>query len=92
MTHEEEELQHDVSKLRDQVQQIFLSQRVTKNEMEAKIDGRESNMDGVEEKMEYFKDGLKADMDGSKENMEGLEEGLTKLLQERLPGGDNINP
>ena len=32
MTHEEEEVQHDISKLQEQVQQISLSQRVTKNE------------------------------------------------------------
>ena len=42
MTHEEEEeMQHDISKLQDQVQQILPSQRVTKNEMEAKMDGIE---------------------------------------------------
>ena len=36
MTHEdEEEMQHDISKLRYPVQQISLSQRVTKNELEA---------------------------------------------------------
>ena len=33
MTHEDEELQHDLSKLQEQVQQISLSQRATKNEM-----------------------------------------------------------
>ena len=38
MTHEEEEVQHDISKLRDQVKQIFLSQRVNKNEMKANMD------------------------------------------------------
>ena len=39
MTHEEEEeMQHDISKLRDQEQQISLSQRVIKNEMEANMD------------------------------------------------------
>ena len=39
MTHEEEEeTQHDISKLQNQVQQIFLLQRVTKNEMENKMD------------------------------------------------------
>ena len=32
MTHEEEELQHDISKLQDQVQQISLSQRVAKDD------------------------------------------------------------
>ena len=33
MTHEDEEVQHDISKLQEQVHQIFLSQRATKNEM-----------------------------------------------------------
>ena len=33
MTHEDEELQHDLSKLQGQVQQISLSQRAKKNEM-----------------------------------------------------------
>ena len=52
MTHEEEEeMQHDISKLRDQVKQISLSQRVTKNEMDAKIDGfnnvMETNIYGI---------------------------------------------
>jgi len=39
MTHKVEELQHDVSKLRD-----LLSQRVTKNELEDKMDGLETKM------------------------------------------------
>ena len=33
MTHEQEEVQQDISKLQEQVQQILLLQRVTKNEM-----------------------------------------------------------
>ena len=59
MTHEE--LQHDMSKLWDQVQQISLSQRATKDElkgdmdglkvdMEANMDGMEAKIDGIEEK------------------------------------------
>ena len=39
MTHEDEEWQHDISKLQEKVQQISLSQRATKNDMESKIDG-----------------------------------------------------
>ena len=34
MTHEDEEVQHDISKLQEKVCQISLSQRATKNEME----------------------------------------------------------
>jgi len=57
MTHEEEEeMQRDISKLRDQVQKISLLQKVTINEMEAKIDGLKN---GLKEEMEYLKDGLK---------------------------------
>ena len=36
--HEEEELQHDISKLWDQVQQILLSQRATKDELKGDMD------------------------------------------------------
>ena len=81
MTHEDAELQHDLSKLQEKVHQISLLQRATKNEMdvlkkgvESKIDGMESKMDDMEakidEKMENMKNNLKADM-----------EGLTKLIQ-----------
>jgi len=62
MSHEEEEeIQHDISKLQDQVQQISLSQSVTKNEMESKVDGSKNSL---KSNMEGFKDGMKANMDG----------------------------
>ena len=51
MTHEDEELQHDMSKLQEQVYQIFLSQRVTKNEMEILKKGVEAKMDGLKNGM-----------------------------------------
>ena len=45
MNHEEEEeMQHDISKLQDQVQQISLPQKVT----EAKMNGVEANMNGIQ--------------------------------------------
>jgi len=45
MAHEEEEeMQHDILKLRDRVQQISLAQRVTKNEMEAKAVGLKNSL------------------------------------------------
>ena len=56
MMHEGEELQHDISKLRDHVKQISLSQRVTKNVMEAKMDDLKN---GFKKYMEGFKNGLK---------------------------------
>lgn len=52
MMHEEEELQHDISKLRVQVQQISLSQRETKDELKGDMDG--------------LKVEIKGDMDGLK--------------------------
>ena len=47
LTHEDEELQHDLSKLQEKVHQISLSQRATKNEMEVLKKGVESKMDGL---------------------------------------------
>lgn len=96
MMHEEkEEMQHDISELWDQVQQILLSQRVTKNEMEDKMDNLKnilkSYMEGLKDVIE---EKMKANMEdlnnGLKEDMEGLKEGLTKLLQEMLPNGENV--
>lgn len=57
MTYEEKkEMQHDISKLQDQVKQISLSQRVNKNKLEAKIYGLKYDM---EEIMNVNMDGLK---------------------------------
>ena len=81
--HEEEELQHDISNLRDQVQQISLSQRETKDELRG-------DMDGLKTKVKGDMDGLKGDLNGLKEDIEGLKEGMAKLLQERLPSGDKV--
>jgi len=105
MTHEEEEeMQHDISKLRDQVQQISLSQKVTKakidglkKEVEAKMNGVEVKMDGMEDKM----DGMEAKMDGMDAKMDGIEGklkgdkedlkiDLTKLIQEMITNGDRV--
>ena len=53
---QEEELQHDISKLWDQLQQISLSQRATKDD----IDGLKANM---EAKLDDLKVQMKANMD-----------------------------
>jgi len=80
MTHEEEEeMQHYISKLRDQEKKNSLSQKVT----EAKIDGLNEDM---EDKM----DGVKDNIEDWKRDMEGWREGLTKLLQERIPNGEKV--
>ena len=48
MSHEEEEeMQHDISKLWDQVQQISLSQKVIEAKMDGLKKGMEANMDGL---------------------------------------------
>ena len=53
-------MQHYISRLRNQVQQISLSQRVTKNELEVKMDGLKYDMEAMMNvKMEGLKDGLK---------------------------------
>ena len=48
---EEEEMQHDKSKLQDQVQQISLSLKVNK----AKMNGVEAKMNGMDDKMDELK-------------------------------------
>ena len=83
MTHEAEEWQHDMSKLQEQVQQISLSQRATKNEMEVLKKSVEANMNGIEAKIEENMENMKNDI---KVEIEGLE----KLIQEILPNGEKI--
>ena len=102
MTHEEEEeMQHDISKLRDQVKQISLSQKVTEAKIDGLNKGMEAKMNSVEENMndvELKMDGMEAEMDGMDANMDGIEKklkgdmedlmmDLTKLLQEILTNG-----
>ena len=83
MTHEDEEVQHDISKLRDHVQQISLSQRVTKNEMEAKMDGLKKEMDGLKKGMEADMDGLK---NGEEAKIDGIEEKLKGSMEDLKNG------
>ena len=94
MTHEDEELQHDLSKLQEQVQQISLSQRATKNEMEVLKKGVEAKMDGMEAGMEAKMDDMKDNMENNMKNMKNdLKpdiEGLTKLIQGMFPNGEKI--
>ena len=49
MTHEAEEWQHDISKVQEQVQQIFLSQRETKNEIDFLKKSTKEKMEGLKE-------------------------------------------
>ena len=60
MTHEDEELQHDLSKLQEQVHQISLSQKVAKNEMEVLKKCMEAKMDGLKNNMDVLKKGVEA--------------------------------
>ena len=69
MTHEDEDLQHDLSKLQEQVQQISLSQRATKNEIEFLKKGVEAKMDGLKKSVEAKMDGMEAGMEAKMENM-----------------------
>lgn len=70
------------------MQEISLSQRVTKNEQEAKMDGLKSEMEEIMNfKMEGLKDGLKTYL---KRDLEGLKEGLKKFPQEMLPSVNKV--
>ena len=78
MTHEEEEeMQHDISKLRDQVQQVSLAKKATESKMdglrkdvEAKMDGLKK---GVEAKMDCLKKGVEAKMDDMEAKMNDMD-------------------
>ena len=72
MTHEDEEWQHDISKLQEQVQQISLSQRAAKNDMEVLKKGMEYKIDGMEAGMEYNMDDMEAKIDEKMENMKNV--------------------
>ena len=93
-SHEAEEWQHDISKVQEEVQQISLSQRATKNEMDVLKKSVEAKMDGLkkgmEATMEGLKDGMEEKMEGLKEDMEGLKEGFSKLIQGMAPNGEKI--
>jgi len=79
---EEEEMQHDISKLQDQVQQISLSLKVN----EAKMNGVEASMNSMHVNM----DGMEAKMNGMDNKMEELKINLNKLLQEMVTNGESV--
>ena len=58
-----------------------------KKGVEAKMDGLNNGMENIEEKMKDSMEDMKNDL---KADMEGFKEGLTKLLQEMLPNGENV--
>ena len=65
-----------------------------KKGMEAQMDGLkkgvESNMDGMESGMEVKMDDMKDKMENMKNDLKLDMEGLTKLIQEMFPNGENI--
>ena len=90
MTHEEEEeMQHDISKLQDQLQQVSLTQKVTKSKMdglkkdvEAKMDGLKK---GVEAKMDCLNKGVESRMAGMEAKMNGMDakiDGMDDKMEE----------
>lgn len=95
MTHEEEEeMQHDISKLQDQVQQMSLAQKVTKanmgdlkKEVEAKMDGLKKSM---EAKMDGLKKGVEAKMNGVEAKMDGLKKDIEAKMNGMEAKTDNV--
>ena len=94
MTHEEEEeMQHDISKLQDQVQQISLSLKVDEakmNGVEANMNGIKVKMNGMEAKMNGMDAKMEAKMNGMDDKMEELKINLNKLLQEMVTNGERV--
>ena len=56
---EEEEMQHDIAKLRDQVQQVSLAQKGTEAKMEAKMDDLKIDMNDLKIELKTYMDKLK---------------------------------
>ena len=90
MTHEEEEeMQHDISKLQDQVQQLSLAQKGIESKMDGLKKDVEAKMDGlkksVETKMDCLKKGVEAKMDGMEAKMNGMDakmDGMDDKMEE----------
>ena len=82
-------MQHDISKLRDQVQQVSLAQKAIESKMdglrkdvEAKMDGLKK---GVEAKMNFLKKGVEAKMDGMEAKMNVMDakiDGMDDKMEE----------
>ena len=87
MTHEEEEeMQHNISKLRDQVEQISLAPIVIeakmdglKKDVEAKIYDVEAKMDGLRKDIEAKINDMEHKMDGVEAKLDDLKKGMEDL-------------
>jgi len=84
---EEEEMQHDIAKLRDQVQQVSLAQKGTEAKMDCLKKGVEAKMDDLKTEL---KRELKTDMDDLKTELKTDMDELKKLLQERVTNGERV--
>ena len=89
MTHEDEELRHDLSKLQEQVHQISLSQREAKNEMEVLKKGVEAKMDGVKINMDGLKKGVESKIDGMEAGMESKMDDMEAKIDEKMENMKN---
>ena len=78
MTHEEEEFQYDILKLWYQVQQISISQRATKDDI-----------DGLKEEMQAKVDGLKDEMKANMDD-QALEDHIEHQQQVLQLSKDNL--
>ena len=74
-------MQHEISKVHEQVHQISLSQRATKNEMEVLMKGMETKMDGLKKGVEAKMNGLEANMDGMEVGMEAKMDAIDEKME-----------
>ena len=91
MTHEEEEeMQHDISKLQDQVQQLSLAQKGTESKMDGLKKDVEAKMDGLKKGVEAKMIDVEAKMDDLKIDLKTDMEELKNLLQESVTNGEKV--
>ena len=72
-------MQHDISKLRDQVQQNSLLQKVTEAKMDGLMKGVKAKMDGMEAKMDSLKKCMEAKMIDVEAKMDRFEDKFDKV-------------
>ena len=90
MTHEDEEWQHDISKLQEQVQQISLFQREKKIDMEVLKKGVETRMDGLKKGVESKIDGMESKIDGMEVGMESKMDDMEAKINEKMENMKNV--
>ena len=89
MNNEDEEMQHQISKLQEKVHQSSLLQIATENEMDFLKKVVETKMDGFKKGTEANRNGLEANMDGMEVGMEAKMNDMEDKIDEKMENMKN---